>query len=216
VSKLERGLIGHTTVATVTAVAGVLGGEVDVRLRWRGEGLDRLLDAAHAAIVERVVAMFRAAGWEVAVEVSFSIYGERGRIDVLAYQRDARALAVCEIKSVVPDSQEAIGDLDRKTRLGPRIAQARGWRPTTTARLLFVGATRTARRRIEALEGTYRTAFPVRGAGVRRWIRDPSSGPIAGLLFVSFGTHGDRSRTVSARQRVRRAKSGPIATPGGG
>jgi len=45
--------------------------------------LDRLIDERHAALLGQTVQLFRGAGWEVDVEVSFSIFGERGSLDVL-------------------------------------------------------------------------------------------------------------------------------------
>ena len=54
-----------------------------IALRWHGEELDRLLDEAHARLVDEVVRRSTVLGWVVAVEVSFSRYGERGSIDVL-------------------------------------------------------------------------------------------------------------------------------------
>ena len=51
---------------------------------WRSGQLDRLLDEDHAALTARAVEVLRQAGWQVDVEVTFSIYGERGSIDVVA------------------------------------------------------------------------------------------------------------------------------------
>lgn len=110
-------------------VVQVLGVDLEIRVRWRGEALDRLLDEVHALVVDEVVRLFRAAGWEVPVEAAFSIWGERGRIDVLAYHPGRQALAVGEVKSTIADSQDTIGDLDRKARLAPQVAMERGWRP---------------------------------------------------------------------------------------
>ena len=41
----------------------------------------------------------------MATEVSFSVYGERGSIDILAFHASTGSLLVIEIKSVVPDMQ---------------------------------------------------------------------------------------------------------------
>ena len=62
---------------------------VDARVRvsvcWRGAELDRVLDEAHAAVVERLVRMLHALGWSTAVEATYSEFGERGSIDILAF-----------------------------------------------------------------------------------------------------------------------------------
>jgi transcriptional regulator with XRE-family HTH domain len=102
VSRIERGLVASLTVGTLVRAAASLGANVDIRLKWNGEQLDRLLDEAHARIVDLVIAALRATGWEVAVEVSFSIWGERGSIDILAFHQLTGIVLVIEVKSVGP------------------------------------------------------------------------------------------------------------------
>ncbi|HEU0245397.1 MAG TPA: helix-turn-helix transcriptional regulator, partial [Candidatus Limnocylindrales bacterium] len=92
VSRAERGHAGHLTGRTLGAIAEALGARHHVRLSWQGEGLDRLLDAAHAGLVDQVVTILRANGWAVIPEATFSRYGERGSIDVLAWHAERRAL----------------------------------------------------------------------------------------------------------------------------
>ena len=181
ISRIERGHVGSTSVDRLRSVADALEANLDVRLRWNGEGLDRLLDQAHAGLVEEVVRRLQAAGWLAAVEVSFSIRGERGSVDVLGFHQATGMVVVVEVKSVVPDSQATLAGVDRKVRLAPEIARARGWECRGLARLLVVGESTTSRRRIEALGATYRTAFPMGGRDVGRWLRRPVA-PIAGLL----------------------------------
>ena len=41
-------------------------------VQWRGGDLDRLLDEAHAGLVERVAQLLRRLGWQVLVEVSYT------------------------------------------------------------------------------------------------------------------------------------------------
>ncbi len=108
------------SVATLRKVAEALDASLDIRLRWNGEGLDRLLDEAHAGLVEDLVQRLMADGWVTEVEVSFSIRGERGSIDVLGYHEPTGMVLVTEVKSVVPDSQATLFALDRKTRLARR------------------------------------------------------------------------------------------------
>jgi hypothetical protein len=95
-------------------IAGALGATVSVRILWQGEGLDRLLDAAHADLTETVLRLLRDSGWEVATEVSFNVRGERGAIDILAFHHSTKSLLVIEIKSVVPDLQAMLGTLDKR------------------------------------------------------------------------------------------------------
>ena len=203
VAKLESGDIDGVAVGRLGTVAEALGAVVDVRLRWRGEALDRLLDEAHARIVEAFVVLLRALGWEVGVEVSFSVWGERGSIDVFAYHRATGIVLVVEVKSVVPDSQATLHGLDRKVRVAVELARERGWESRGVARLLVVGESATSRRRIARLAATYATALPMRGWAVRRWLRHPSGG-MAGLLFLSSAIPGGANGGRAGRERVRR------------
>jgi transcriptional regulator with XRE-family HTH domain len=205
ISMIDRGLIEHVAVGTLVRAAAALGATVDVRLRWNGEQLDRLLDEAHARLVDIVVLMLRASGWDVAVEVSFSVWGERGSIDILAFHRLTGIVLVVEVKSVVPDNQGTLHGLDRKARLAPRLAADRGWACRGVARLLVVGASATSRRRIGRLGATYEAALPVRGTAIRRWLRDPAR-PISGLLFVADDTGNSANAGSAARERVRRRR----------
>ncbi|TMF40241.1 MAG: helix-turn-helix transcriptional regulator [Chloroflexi bacterium] len=65
IARIEQGHAAAVTVATLDRVARALGARFVCRLTWNGEGLDRLLDADHAAIVEEVVRILRAfeSGW---------------------------------------------------------------------------------------------------------------------------------------------------------
>jgi hypothetical protein len=165
-----------------------------------------LLDEAHAGLVEAFVQRLRADGWLAEVEVSFSIGGERGSIDVLGYHTATGMVLVTEVKSVAPDSQATLAGVDRKARLAPEIARSRGWTCRSVARLLVIGESSTSRRRIEALSATYRTAFPLKGREVTRWLRRPS-GPIARLLFLPYSRQVHGRKSTTGMQRVRRAQS---------
>lgn len=167
VARVESGDIERVQVGTLRAIARELGATLNLLVRWHGEGLGRLLDAAHAGLVEVVVGRLGRAGWETAVEVSFAIRGERGSIDVLALHPPTAAVLVVEVKSVVPDSQAMLHALDRKARVAHDVARERGWPCRQVGRLLVVGESTTARRRVELLGATYRTAFPERGRSVQ-------------------------------------------------
>jgi transcriptional regulator with XRE-family HTH domain len=205
VSRIEHGRTVAISLGTLDRVVAALDANLDVRVRWNGEGLDRLLDQAHAGLVEQVVGLLQASGWVTEVEASFSIYGERGSVDVLAHHPATNIVLVSEVKSVVPDSQATIAGIDRKSRLAPELARERGWSCRGAARLLVIGDSSTSRRRVDALSTTYRTTFPVFGPAVLQWLRQPET-PIAGLLFVPFlqPTHGRASTT--GMQRVRCAR----------
>jgi len=190
-------------MGSMTRMAAALEADLDVRLRWRGEGLDRLLDRAHAALVETVVELLHARSWETVVEVSFSKWGERGSIDVLARHAGTETVLVVEVKSVVPDSQAMMQSLDRKARLAPDVARDRGWTCRHVARLLVVGESSTSRRRISSLGATYSAAFPTVGWGARRWLGAPSGG-MSGLLFLPYDRGGSTTARSTGVQRVRK------------
>lgn len=206
IGKVEAGNLAGVSVGSLGRIAASLGADLDLRVRWHGEGLDRLLDAAHAALVERVVGLLRASGWETAVEVSFSIRGERGSVDVVALRRGVGAILIVEVKTVVPDTGGMLSTLDRKGRLGSEIAAQLGWPCASVSRLLVIGDSSTTRRRVAALAATFAAALPSRGWAVKRWLRAPTE-PLAGLLFLPFATGGGARRSPTGRQRVRRPRS---------
>ena len=201
VSKVELGKATTADVAKLEAACRAVGADLEVRVRWQGEALDRLLDEAHAAIVERVVALLGRFGWQTWLEVTFSIYGERGAIDVFAWHPVTRTLLIVEVKSVVADAQGTLSPLDRKVRLARTIARERGLEPAAIGRLLAVGDSKANRRRISRFDALFSAALPDRSQSVRSWLRRPS-GPIAGLLFQSDSTKNGIRRTATGRRRV--------------
>ena len=178
ISRIERGLIDNVRFGDLDRAARALGARLDVRLRWNGEALDRLVDESHAMLVDIVIALLRATG----------------------------ILVVVEVKSVVPDNQEMLATLDRKTRLAARIARDRGWEARSVARLLVVGDSATSRRRVARLASTYDVAFPLRGQAVRQWVRKPV-GSMSGLLFLSYGPRGSGRKAGLVRHRIRRGRT---------
>lgn len=202
IGRAERGQADRLRLRDLDRIATVLGGRLEVRLTWNGEALDRLLDAAHASLVDATVNFLTAAGWECAVEVSFNIWGERGSIDVLAFHPHTATVLVVEVKSVVPDVQAMLVALDRKARLAQQIANQRGWHAAHVGRLLVIAESRTSRRRIEAHSALFAAALPARGNDARAWIRRPDGrSELAGLMFLSYGRPAAPRHRVSARTR---------------
>jgi transcriptional regulator with XRE-family HTH domain len=214
VSNLERGLLARTSLDALIRVAAATGADVDVRVRWRGEQLDRLLDEGHARLADAMAARLRQVGWTVGLEVTFSIWGERGSVDVLAYHPSTGTVLVIEVKTIVPDFQAMVATLDRKARLAPEIAGDRGWACREVGRLLVIEEGSTSRDRIGRLGAAVGAVFPNRGPFVRSWLRAPSGG-LSGLLFVRSATAAGLPRSATGRQRVRRFDSARSATPGG-
>jgi hypothetical protein len=201
VARIEAGHGDLVTPRTLERVTRPLGARVNLWLDWNGEALDRLLDRAHAAIVEHVVQVLRRCGWETAVEVTFAIRGERGSIDVLAWHAATRVLLVIEVKSVVPDLQAMFLAFDRKVRLASTVARQYGWDPRAIAKVLVIGSTSTTRRRVAAHDAIFSTELPDRTVAVKHFLAAPSADVrLRGLWFVST------DRVANARHRVRKPR----------
>jgi transcriptional regulator with XRE-family HTH domain len=197
IARIETGHADEATVRTLTRVAAALGATVNVRVLWHGEGLDRLLDSAHADLADCMLKLLGDLGWQGVPEVSFNNYGERGSIDILAFHEPTGSLVVIEIKSVVPDLQSMLETLDRKERVALALARGRGWQATSVSRLLVLPDDRTARRRVDRHRMTFDAVLPARTAAVRRWLAAPV-GRLAGILFLSDVHHAVTRHRVSA------------------
>jgi hypothetical protein len=182
-------------------IAQALGARLDLRLSWQGEALDRLLDAEHAGLVELVAAELDRLRWDVAVEVTFSVGGERGSYDVLAFHAPTRALLTVEVKSVVPDLQATLMVFDRKARLARQVAADHGWHAARSGRILVVRGTRTARRRLAEHSSTMAAAMPARTVEVRRWLKKPVGDAFSGLWVVA-DDHRAGARHRMSRRRL--------------
>jgi transcriptional regulator with XRE-family HTH domain len=200
ICRLEKGRLEGMTFGSVESVIRALGARLEVCLLWNGAGLDRLLDAGHARLVERTARFLAVAGWEPRPEVTFSVYGERGSHDILARHRATGLLATIEVKTEIADVQATLSAIDRKARLAPRSALDLGWSATgSVARILVIGDTRANRRRVAAHAATIASVMPAGGRAVRRWLRAPQPGRFGGVLFLS-GLH---QAAPGQQQRVR-------------
>jgi transcriptional regulator with XRE-family HTH domain len=207
ISRLERGCVESVPIGKLAAVVHALGGRLFIDVRWEGERLDRLMDAAHAGIVELASRRLRIAGWDVRPEVSFNHFGDRGRIDLLGWHGASRSVVVVEAKSRIGDVQETLGRLDVKVRLAPGIARDIGWgTPATVTPMLVVADGRTPRRVINAHAATF-SRFATRGRAVTAWMHRPL--PTSGLLWL---THAADSHWMTAR-RVRRRSDSAASRP---
>jgi hypothetical protein len=175
VSRIERGHLDTLSVRTIRIVASALEVRVDLLARWRAGDLDRLLNARHSALHDSVATWFRDTmpDWEFAPEVSFSIYGERGVIDIVAWHATSRALLIIELKTDIADVNELVGTFDRKRRLARKVAADLGWEALTVSAWVIVAAGRTNRSRIAAHGAMLRAAFPSDGRGIRAWLANP-------------------------------------------
>src|SRR3954468_215985 len=180
VSLVERGHLDRLSLRALRALFAAVDATFEGVVRFRGAEIDRIVDKRHATLVDRVVAMLTAAGWQVAVEVSINHYGDRGSVDVLAFDRLARVVAVVEIKSELAGVEETVRRLDVKARLAPGLCLARfGERPARVARLLVLPRSATSWRAVRRFSSTFDVALPQRGRAVSRWLAQ-SQGPLAG------------------------------------
>ena len=202
VSAIERGEVVAISVASIEAVCRAVGATLDVAVRWHGTEFDRLLNAGHSAMHEAVAVQLVDLGWEVLPEVTFSIYGERGAIDIVAWHAPSATLLVIELKTELVDVQALVGSVDRYRRLAPAATRDRGWVPAAVAAWVIVADTATNRRRLAAHRTMLRAAFPVDGRMVGSWLRDPH-GPTRALSFLDVAEVRDRTATRGSRQRVR-------------
>jgi hypothetical protein len=212
-SLVEAGAISGLTVGVVRAAANAVGVTLDFEPRLRrGGDVARLLDAGHAQLVEAVIRVLRRHSWIPIAEYTFSHYGERGSVDIVAWHPATATLIIVEIKTRIVDVQELLATLDRKCRVVPQLlARDRGWRPGSVGRVVVVLDASTARRVVARHASTFESALPARSAEVRRWVRMPS-GPIAGLWFLS-STTGGRARADSViPERVRRPSGAGTGT----
>lgn len=209
VSRTERGQISGVSVPALRRQAAALGGELRIELLFRGGELDRLMDEGHAALVGAVVARLDSLGWETRPEVSFSVYGERGSIDVVAWHAASGTLLVIEVKTELVSIEETLRRHDVKFRLAAGVVAERfGWKARRVARLLVLPDGSTARAQVRRNDAVLRAALPVRGPALRAWLRAPS-GSVDGLAFVPF-TRGERgSRPPAVRKRIRRRPEAP-------
>jgi hypothetical protein len=176
VARIERGAITSIPLGTVRRVAQTLGARFDTIVRWQGADLGRLLDARHAAMHESMAQFLGGLdGWQFEPEVSFSIYGERGIIDILAWHPGRRMLLVIERKTEVVEVGGLLGTMNQRRRLAREISARFGWRPAGVSTWVVVAESRTNRRAVSAHANVLRAKMPVDGRRIGHWLRDRSA-----------------------------------------
>ena len=201
--RAEHGHLDEMTLRSIRRIAGPLEIRVELHARSRGADLDRMINARHSGLHESVArALSRDfPEWEMAHEVSFSIWSERGVIDLLLWHPGRRALLIIELKTEIVDSGEMLGTMDRRRRLARKIAEDRGWDPMTVSAWIVVAATRINDRHIAEHRSVLRSAYPADGRQMRRWLRDP----IGSIAALSRWSVAARLRVAPTR-RVRTTK----------
>ena len=166
-------------------IVSSLGADLAFDVRYRGGRADRLIDRMHASIVEVVVRSLQRAGWTTVVEFSFSVYGERGSVDVLGWHAATRTLLIVEVKSRFTDLQEMLLSLGRKLRLVPEEARRElGWDALAVGRIVVVPGTTESRSIVKRHTATFASTLPATSESIKHWIRKPE-GPMSGIWFLS-------------------------------
>lgn len=201
--RIERGALSSLPLRAIRKVAGALDARIDTYVRWQGGDLSRLLNSRHAAMHEEVARIFgELDGWITEPEVSFSVYGERGVIDIAAWHPASRSMLVIELKTELVDISELMGTLDRKRRLAEEVARERRWDPASTSAWLVVADSRTNHRTLSTHARALRSKLPADGRTIRAWLRQPV-GSISALSFLPSAQDGSTRRGLAPVRRVR-------------
>lgn len=184
------------SLAMLDRHASALDLRLDLRLVGRSGQVVRMADEEHAAIVESIAEWLRQSGFQVEVEASFSEWGERGRIDLLAYDPHTRTVVIVEVKTLLLDLQELLGSLDVRERLIEAIARRRGWRIERRVTMLAVAASAANRSVVRSHSALFQPLT------VRR-LGQPGFAA-AGRILVWITPQRTARRTwVTGRERVR-------------
>ena len=210
ISLVERGHSSTFAVATLRRVFGALDARWEPVVSWRGGTLDRLLDEDHSRLVAATASRLRERGWAIEIEVTYSSFGERGSIDLLAARAPVGAVLSVEVKTEITTVEATLRKIDEKDRLVRRLICRDRYRfePTSVGRLLVLPGTDTTRRRVRASAVVLDAALPARGAVVRRWLAAPG-GDLSGIWVVADTSGRGVTRTGGGSSRVRRAKASP-------
>jgi len=205
--RIEHGRLEAVPLGMLRRVAHALDARVDTVVRWQGGDLGRLINARHAAMHEVMARSFATfEGWQAEPEVSFSIFGERGVIDILAWHPASCSLLVIELKTELVDINDLMGNVDRKRRLAAEISEKRGWHAASISTWVVLADGRTNRREVSRHEGVLRAKFPDDGRVVRGWLHRPSSA-INALSFLPSIHDMKLGRDLRPVRRVAKPRS---------
>jgi transcriptional regulator with XRE-family HTH domain len=204
VGRIERGALSNVPLGTIRMVALALDARIDTYVRWQGGDLTRMINSRHAAMHEEVARIFaELGGWVAEPEVSFSVYGERGVIDVVAWHPGSRSMLLVELKTELVDISELMGTLDRKRRLSAEVARERRWDAVSTSAWVIVADSRTNRRALSNHALVVRSKLPADGRTIRAWLRQPV-GSVNALSFLPSARDPGIRRGLAPVRRVRR------------
>ena len=209
---MERGHLDRTSLAVIRRCLAGLEVTLDLAPRWRGAELARLLDESHASIQAAWKPRLENWGWQVTVEQSFNVYGDRGRMDLLAWHPIHRLLLVVEVKTVIADAQALLGGLNVKVRVARDVARSLGIGGVTdVVPVLLVAESSTNRARIRRVLPLFER-FTLRGRQAMSWLRRPHEEVSGLLIFTDLRFATSRSVTRAAAHRIRLPQAGASVT----
>jgi transcriptional regulator with XRE-family HTH domain len=204
ISLIERGHLARVSVSAFRQVTAALEVRAEISLTLPHGELDRLLTSGHAAFHEAIARYLAGiTGWKQAPEVSFSIFGERGVIDILAFHEETGSLLVIELKTEFVSLENLLATMDVRMRHARKIAAERGWHAKSVSAWVVFAESRTTRRRVARHSETLGGAFPADGRRMRAWLARPTRT----IRSVSFWTDSNVSaarRNAAAPRRVRK------------
>jgi transcriptional regulator with XRE-family HTH domain len=204
---LERGDVAKLSVRTARAIVAAVDLPLSWDIGWQRQEIERLLDADHSTLAAQIALDLEAGGWLTRSEVSFNHFGERGRIDIVAFHRPSRILLVIEVKTVLVDAQDLLGTLDAKARIAPTAVADLGWdRPAFVVPAIILAEGSTVRRHVERLEPLLRR-YELRGRAANAWLANPVIGPTGLLIYRTLPIRNGVDRRRAGRRRVRLPRS---------
>jgi transcriptional regulator with XRE-family HTH domain len=202
ISLVERGHVDTFSLRTLRRILLALEARGDVDVRWRGGSLDRTIDERHADLGAVAVRSLTNLGWDHAVEVTYSIFGERGSIDLLGFHRATASLLVIEVKTELTSIEETLRRLDQKLRLAGQIGQKRfGSAAAGISSLLVMPDTAAARRQVMRHREVLDAVFPAGNVAIRHWLAEPR-GSIHGRWFLANMSPRSAAGTLGGPDRV--------------
>lgn len=197
--KIEHGDGATVSMVLVRKYAAAFDLRVDFLLLGRGAEVARLLDEEHAQIVAEIAAFLKRNGWIVEPEASFNVYGDRGRVDLLAYHAATKTVLVIEVKTILTDLGDTFGSLNVKQRVVRTMAREREWEMETAGTLLAVADTVASRGVVRDHPALF-DEFEMLASGIRRWLAHPI-GARRMLLWVKPSK--SKRTWIAGRRRVR-------------
>lgn len=175
VSHLEHGVLDELTIGALRRIVAAIGMHIDLVPKWKSVDLEREMVGAHDALQAAVLRLIRRTpGWVAEAEVTYSFFGDRGAIDILAWHAASRTLLIIELKTLLVEPAELKRKNDERRRRAHEIAAERGWRPDTVSLWVILTETRTNRARVARNAEILLTSDTLDGRAMRAWLRQPT------------------------------------------